>query len=160
VLARYEKHLLCDGEGKFPVAFDGSWEKTVLETELEGCDAWYRNPGRPSQDSLGVVYYDAGEASIVRPDFIFFVRSDEGAVVADIVDPHGHHLADSLPKLRGLSHYAEANGQHFRRIEAVAKIDDTYRMLDLMKHEVRDAIATAISAKATYAGPLGVDYPI
>ena len=159
-LPRYEKHLLCDNEGKFPIAFDASWEKTVLESEMArgGCEAWYRNPSRASQDSLGVVYDDAGEAKIVRPDFIFFVRTGEGTVVADIVDPHGHHLADSLPKLRGLSKYAEANASLFRRIEAVAKIGDRYRMLDLTKLEVREAVSEAAKAELVYAGPMGQDY--
>lgn len=159
-LPRYEKHLLCDGEGKFPIAFDASWEKTVLEAELakQGCEAWYRNPARASQDSLGVVYDDAGEAKIVRPDFIFFARTGDGSVAADIVDPHGHHLADSLPKLRGLARYAETNASLFRRIEAVAEIDGRYRMLDLTSPEVREAIAAAASAKSVYAGQLGCDY--
>lgn len=159
-LPRYEKHLLCDGDGKFPIAFDASWEKTVLETELarQGCEAWYRNPARASQDSLGVAYDDAGEAKIVRPDFIFFARTEDGSVVADIVDPHGWHLADSLPKLRGLAAYAEANASIFRRIEAVAEIDGNFRMLDLTQSVVRDAIANAASAKSAYSEAAGVDY--
>lgn len=160
-LPRYDKHLLCDDEGKFPLAFDASWEKTVLETELAraDCEGWYRNPARASQDSLGVVYDDAGEAKIVRPDFLFFARSADQSIVADIVDPHGHHLADSLPKLRGLACYAEAHAAQYRRIEAVAEVEGHHRMLDLKSSEVRDAIRTAASAKAMYSGPLARDYP-
>jgi hypothetical protein len=160
-LPRYEKHLLCDGDGKFPIAFDASWEKTVLESELarQGCEGWYRNPARASQDSLGVVYDDAGEAKIVRPDFIFFARTADGVVAADIVDPHGWHLADSLPKLRGLARYAEVNASLFRRIEAVAEVDGRFRMLDLTKPEVREAVANAVSAKSVYVDPVGQDYP-
>ncbi len=159
-LPRYEKHLLCDGEEKFPIAFDASWEKTVLETELarQGCEAWYRNPARASQDSLGIVYDDAGEAKIVRPDFIFFARTEDGTVAADIVDPHGHHLADSLPKLSGLARYAEANASLFRRIDAVAEIDGRYRVLDLTNPDVREAVAAAASAKSVYVGQMGCDY--
>jgi len=159
-LPRYERHLLCDGEGKFPVAFDASWERTVLETELgrQSCEAWYRNPARASQDSLGIIYDDAGEAKIVRPDFIFFARDDDGDVVADIVDPHGWHLADSHPKLRGLAKYAEDHASHFRRIEAVAEVDGRYRKLDLTDARVREAVAAAQSAKTAYTGPHGTDY--
>ncbi|MDQ3079152.1 MAG: type III restriction endonuclease subunit R, partial [Pseudomonadota bacterium] len=120
--------------------------------------AWYRNPARASQDSLGIVYDDAGEAKVVRPDFIFISRSDDGAVVADVVDPHGHHLADSLPKLRGLSRYAEMHGSLFRRLEVVAEIDGRFRVIDLQKPTVRDAIASATSAKAVYMDTLGSDY--
>lgn len=159
-LPRYEKHLLCDSEGKFPIAFDASWEKAVLETELarEGCEGWYRNPARASQDSLGVVYDDAGEAKIVRPDFIFFDRAEDGAVEASIVDPHGHHLADSLPKLHGLARYAEKNGDLYGRIDAVAEVDGQYRVLDLKNPQVRAAVYGAASAKAAYDGPASSRY--
>lgn len=159
-LPRYEKHLLCDGGAKSPIAFDASWERTVLEAELarQGCEAWYRNAARSSQDSLGIVYDDAGEAKIVRPDFIFFVRVDGGTIVADIVDPHGWHLADSLPKLKGLSRYAEMNGSQYRRIEAIAEIDGRFRMLDLKRMDVRETIDKALSAKSAYAGSAGADY--
>lgn len=159
-LPQYEKHLLCNSEGKFPIAFDARWEKTVLETELarEGCEAWYRNPPRASQDSLGAVYEEAGELKIVRPDFIFFGRAEDGSVVASIVDPHGHHLADALPKLRGLARYAEKNGGMFGRIEAVAKVDSQYRVLDLRNADVRAAVYGAGSAEAAYSGPASSRY--
>lgn len=42
------------------------------------------------------------------------------------------------------------HGAAFHRIEAVAKVDDTLRMLDLMQQNVRDAIAAAIDAEALY----------
>ncbi|WP_426028514.1 DEAD/DEAH box helicase [Brevundimonas sp. TWP2-3-4b2] len=154
-LPRYEKHMLCDSEGLFPIGFDASWEKVVLEIEMakEGRLGWFRNPPRSSQDSLGVVYDDGGEKKIVRPDFIFFSSQPDGSVVADIVDPHGHHFADSLPKLRGLARYAEENGHCYGRIEAVAKVDGKYQRLDLMRPEVRAAVAGAASAEAAYLGP-------
>lgn len=160
LLPRYEKHLLCDGDGLFPIAFDASWEKTVLETELarDGCEGWYRNPARASQDSLGVVYDDGGEAKIVRPDFIFFSRDESGEIVADIVDPHGHHLADSLPKLRGLCRYAEMHGSLFRRFEAVAEVDGRFRVINLQNPTVWEAVRTGVSAKAVYVTGSGTDY--
>jgi hypothetical protein len=159
-LPRYEKHLMCDGEKLFPIEFDAKGEKVVLEAEMKkpGRLAWYRNPPRPSQDSLGIVYDDAGEMRIVRPDFVFFSLHVDGSVVADIVDPHGHHLADALPKLRGFARYAELNGQAYGRIEAIAEVDGSYRLLDLKKPEVRLAVATAASAKAAYAGPGSAPY--
>ena len=36
--------------------------------------------------------------------------------------PHGHHLADALPKLRGLADFAATHGESFHRIESVARI--------------------------------------
>jgi type III restriction enzyme len=38
---------------------------------------------------------------IVRPDFIFFAEQD-GKIVADIIDPHGIHLADARCQIAGL----------------------------------------------------------
>ena len=78
--------------------------------------------------------------------------------MADIVDPHGHHLADSLPKLLGLARYAEENGEIYGRIEAVSEVDGSYRRLDLKKPEVRSAVAGAASAKAAYVGPASEPY--
>lgn len=159
-LHRYERHLLCDEDGTFPNNHGSTWEPAVLKAELqrEGSVGWYRNPDRASQDSLGVIYEEAGENGILRPDFIFFVRLDDGTIVADIIDPHGIHLADALPKLKGLAKYAEANAGVYRRIEAVAKIDESYRILDLTRAEVRTAIEVAHSARQLYAGTAGVPY--
>jgi hypothetical protein len=159
-LPRFERHLLCDEDKLFPVDFGSSWEEKVLSAELQrkGTIAWYRNPDRASQDSLGVTYEDGDEMKIVRPDFIFFSQHADGSIVADIVDPHGIHLADALPKLKGLAKYAEANLSIYRRIEAVAKIDDEYRVLDLVKDRVRAAIQAATSAKSLYTGDTAKDY--
>ena len=60
-----------------------------------------------------------------------------------------------------LARYAEINASLFRRIEAVSEIDGKYRMLDLTKPEVRDAIDQATtSAKPVYVGPVGVNYAV
>lgn len=159
-LATYERHLLCDADGNFPVEFDSSWERSVLTQEMgrEGFTAWYRNPSRASQDSLGVAYWDGSAYQIVRPDFVLFARNAEGSVVADIVDPHGTHLADALPKLKGLAEYAAAHDGHYRRIEAVAKVDEVLRVLDLKNENVRSAIAAAVSARNLYEGAAARDY--
>jgi hypothetical protein len=159
-LPRYEKHMLCDEDGLFPDELK-IWERAVLKAEManEGRVTWYRNPARASQDSLGIIYEDADEQKIVRPDFVFFSQRADGCVVADIVDPHGHHLADALPKLKGLAAYAEKNGDIYGRIEAVSEVDGKYRLLDLKKPDVRAAIYSAASAKAAYLGTSAAYYP-
>jgi tetrahydromethanopterin S-methyltransferase subunit H len=83
---------------------------------------------------------------------------DNGNVVADIVDPHGLHLADALPKLQGLGLYAEAHTDIYRRIEAVAKVGDTPRVLDLADATVRRAVAEAKDARGLYEGSFANDY--
>lgn len=158
-LPRFERHLLCDGDGLFPENFN-SWEDKVLLAELQrnGSIAWYRNPARTSQDSLGVVYEDADEIRIVRPDFIFFGRQVDGTIVADIVDPHGHHFADALPKLKGLARYAESNGAIYRRIEVVTQLDGGYKLLDLKEASVREAVFFASSARTLFESVAAMEY--
>ena len=124
LLPRFERHMLCDEDGLFPCDFNSAWEGKVVNAELErvGAIAWYRNPARASQDSLGVTYEEGGDTKIVRPDFIFFAQLDDGTIVADIVDPHGIQFGDALPKLKGLAEYAEANEGIYRRIETFAVV--------------------------------------
>jgi type III restriction enzyme len=159
-LPAHEHHLLCDEDGAFPAEMN-KWEIDVLQAELKrkGFQAWYRNPSRSSQDSLGIAYTaDDNQVRIVRPDFVFFAIQSDGTVVADIVDPHGTQFSDAIPKLRGLAKYAETHTHIYRRIETVAKVDDTLRVLDLTNAVVRKAVAGATDAKSLYAGPHATNY--
>lgn len=158
-LPSFERHMLCDEHGMFPEDFN-SWEGEVVKSELAraGAVAWYRNPSRASQDSLGIIYEDGGEPRIVRPDFVFFVRQDDGTVAADIVDPHGIQFGDAMPKLKGLAQYAERFGDQYRRIEAVAKIGDKFRVLDLKEAATRASVSTATTIKALYESADAFDY--
>ena len=158
VIPLYGQHLLCDEQGLYPAELQ-SWEQSVLKAEAErkGFQFWYRNPDRPSQDSLGIAYVEDDDTRIVRPDFIFFAERD-GETVADIIDPHGTHLADALPKLQGLARYAEAHAQVYRRIEAVAESNGKLRVLDLTLDEVRQVVMETSSAKALYKGAVAGNY--
>jgi hypothetical protein len=158
-LPTYRHHLLCDESGAFPAEMNG-WESEVLSTEMqrESFYAWYRNPSRPSEESLGVAYVDGTRFRMVRPDFIFFSKKPDGTIVADIVDPHSNQYSDAIPKLQGLAVYAEANCRVYRRIEAVCKIGQTFRVLDLTNSDVRKAVAVATDANSLYQGPLSSKY--
>jgi type III restriction enzyme len=158
-LPSYERHMLCGEDGKFPVAMN-TWEVTVLNAEMqrEGFQAWYRNPSRSSQDSLGVTYLTNARVMILRPDFIFFSRLSNGSIAADIVDPHGTQFSDAIPKLQGLARYAETHPSVYRRIESVAKVADKLRVLDLTSAEVRRAVAETQDAKALYESHVASDY--
>jgi len=158
-LPRYEKHMLCDSEGKFPDNFNG-WETHVLSTELGRSDtlAWYRNPSRPSQDSLGIYYLEGTEYKITRPDFVVFSGNDDGSVNADIVDPHGLQFVNALPRLQGLSAYAEEHGSHYRRIDAIAEVDGTFRVLDLTEPAVRQEVEKSADARSLYQSSVASDY--
>lgn len=158
-LPTYKQHLLCDENGLFPAELN-DWEKAVLMEEMKrpGFHFWYRNPSRPSQDSLGIAYTEDQQIKIMRPDFIFFSAQEDGTTVADIVDPHGTQYGDALPKLQGLAEYAEAYGAVYRRIEAVAEVKGTLRVLDLTDAKVRKAVAEGDDVKSLYAGTLASDY--
>jgi hypothetical protein len=158
-LPTWKKHLLCDKDGKYPSELN-AWETKVVETEMkrEGFQFWYRNPQQPGQSSLGIAYEAGDQCSIMRPDFIFFATQPDGSIEVDIVDPHGLHLADALPKLLGLALYAEEYGTNYRRIESVAEALGKLRMLDLTSSVVRQAIADATDATSLFASSVAKDY--
>jgi type III restriction enzyme len=155
----WKNHLLCDESGNYPALLN-DWERTVLETESkrDGFTVWYRNPQQPGQSSLGIAYMEDGQYKIVRPDFIFFSTLRDGRVVVDLVDPHSLHLADALPKLRGLAHYAKNHANAYRRIESVALAMGKLRVLDLTSEHVQLAIASAETGVNLFGGPLARDY--
>lgn len=154
-------HMMSDDKGEFPIGSLNDWERGVLDTEMAREDflAWYRNPGRASDDSLAIAYKD-GKDNWRRlcPDFLFF-HGDAKDVRVSIVDPHGFHLSDALAKLRGLAAYAEQFGDELHRIESVVQMKDgTLRVLDLKDAKVRAAIRDAADAEVLYLGDVATDY--
>jgi type III restriction enzyme len=159
-LPTWKHHLLCDENGNYsPAPVLNEWEKKVVEVESKrkGFGFWYRNPQQPGQSSLGIAYVDDDQYKIVRPDFLFFAEQD-GNVVVDLVDPHGLHLADALPKLQGLVLYAESHAGDYRRIESVAAVKGKLRVLDLTRRDVREGVARAQNVTQLFAGGLADDY--
>jgi len=156
-----ERHLMSDDEGMCPIGSLNLWERQVVLRELAraDCVGWYRNPPRQSVDSLGVPYRDeVGNWRSMHPDFIFFNEID-GVVRPSIVDPHGHHLEDSLVKLQGLAQFAEEFASDFYRIEAVSKVGTVLRILDLTEPMVREAlIAGKRSPMEFYESDIAVTY--
>lgn len=160
VLPTRELHLLASKDGTVPITLN-EWERKVLDSEAAqpGYQGWYRNPDRAAKDSIAVAYVDEiGEWKAMRPDFIFFGTNKDGTVAVDLVDPHGHHLSDALPKLRGLADFAERFTSDFRRIESVAETGGVLRVLDITKPRVREAIRETQSAKALYESDLANAY--
>ena len=155
------RHLMSDDSGQFPLSSLNEWEYEVLQSELArgSCQAWYRNPSRAAVDSLGVTYRDAvGNWRSMHPDFILF--NEVGAKIeVSIIDPHGHHLEDSLVKLQALARFAEEFGSEFHRIEALAKLGNQMRVLDLQQPHVRAGVLASDSATLElYHSNLAVDY--
>lgn len=155
-----DTHIMVSKDGVYPVDLN-RWEHQVLDTESKRDTyvGWYRNPERGVKESLAIAYLDGTDKwKALRPDFLFFARGTGDKIVTDIVDPHGHHLADALPKLRGLADFAEEYGGEFRRIESIAETDGKLRVLDLTRPSVRAEVRSARDAKALYQSDLADDY--
>ena len=143
-LPTFERHIYSDDDGRFPAALN-DWESSVLTTEIarESFVAWYRNPQRPTPNSLRIAYQDeANRWSSLQVDFLIVSRKDDGTLGAAIVDPHGDHLADAKAKLRALAGFAKHFGNRFVRIESVAKVGGKLRLLDLLKPNVQNVVST------------------
>jgi type III restriction enzyme len=153
-------HLMSDEDGNFPIGTLNQWEIDVLDKEMArtGFRAWYRNPSRPSEDALAVAYEDGqGHWRRMCPDFVF-LHGDDDDIKVSIVDPHGIHLSDALGKLRGLAAFAEEFRDDFHRIEAIAQIEGTLRVLDLTDEAVRSEAANATDARTLYVGSAATNY--
>lgn len=153
-------HLMATDNGQFPVATLNDWEIQVLDREMARANflGWYRNPARASDDALTVAWQDAaGNWRRMCPDFLFF-HGSESDIKVSIVDPHGHHLGDAVPKLRGLAAFAESFGDQFHRIEAIAQVNGHLRVLDLKTPQARKAIKDALDAESLYSGNLASNY--
>lgn len=149
-LPTYDRHMMVDDEGKYPARFN-KLERIVVEVESERDTfiSWFRNAG-DAKASLSIAYRDSIDKwARLRPDFIFF-EEISGKTRASLVDPHGHHLADALPKIRGLVRFYKANPDAWFRMETVSMFDDVVRGLDITDAKVRERIAEALSAEELY----------
>ncbi|GAB2450806.1 hypothetical protein GCM10027187_18300 [Streptosporangium sandarakinum] len=163
----YDKHLYVAPsdhrvvpEGKYPFKPGSAWEIDVLEKEIGYATlvGWYRNPAR-SKHGLGVPYPDGEGWALMYPDFLFFHEVD-GAIVVDVVDPHGHQGWDTGPKWAALSRWARAHHDKVRRVVAVIKVSDELKALDLTTDiitERLDECTTKASIEAVFA-EFGGDY--
>lgn len=142
---KYPKHVVND-----PVTHM-AWfnlyesEDSVVMHELKNPNliCWYRNPvGKSTGHSLRIAYRRGDDRKTLHPDFIFF-ESVNGVEMPSIVDPHGIHLSDYLPKLKGISKYVEDFGDMFNRYWIVSDYKNQAVYLDLKDSEVRSSIAIA-----------------
>lgn len=154
-------HLMSDENGQFPLTALNSWEQEVVQTELArpNVRGWYRNPSRAAVDSLGIAYRDdtTGDWRSMHPDFVFF-HEIGGKIVASIVDPHGYHLDDALMKLKALAAFAEKYGDAFHRIEALAQVDGSMRVVDVKAYYRKVASLRAQNALDIYRSQIATIY--
>lgn len=139
----WDKHLYSTDKGVYHKAFTTTWEPDVLDMMLGNAATvgWYRNPERSSR-SISMPYEINSTLKPMYPDFIIFETTDQG-IRPSIIDPHGHHLGEAGPKLRGLGDYASKHGTDYARIVAVIKsAKDQFLGLDMKDETIRKALAT------------------
>lgn len=160
------KHLFClpNGHknfGRFPVKHRSSWEREVLESELDfgTLVGWYRNPSN-GKNALSVSYQHGDEEGLLHPDFLFFHEIDGDGLVLDVVDPHMHSSADTGPKWAGLARWAATKPQGVRRVVAVIKVGEVLRSLDLRREGLTEQLEKAATKPEIEAlfGEFGENY--
>jgi type III restriction enzyme len=107
-------HLFCREDGVF-LAKLNSWEKAVIETEIQRSDffGWLRNRERAPW-ALCVPYEYAGIKSFY-PDFVVLRKNGDNLVV-DVLEPHRPKEGDTFAKAKGLAQYAKEHGRMFGRL--------------------------------------------
>ncbi|MBQ3267136.1 MAG: DEAD/DEAH box helicase family protein, partial [Atopobiaceae bacterium] len=134
-LPRYAGHILYDpADGKCPLDLN-DWETDVLRTEMarKRTVGFYRIPNNFQPSVFSIPYTMPDGRRALRPDFLFFVHDNQGAIRPSIIDPHGDFLGDSLPKLKGYVAYLKDYPDEFVQVLSVSKVlGGAYRFLDLL----------------------------
>ncbi|TFC63855.1 DEAD/DEAH box helicase [Cryobacterium sp. TMT2-4] len=143
---RLPNHLFVDGkDSKYYVSALNDLEREVLKVEAADGAPWYRNPASGPR-SLTIPYeVTTGVWAGLHPDFLVFHRDDEGSLSVSIVDPHGSHFDDAIPKLKGLATYASVHGGSYRSILAIDRIDDEMLAVPVHDLKVSDRVLSMIS---------------
>lgn len=150
---KYPKHVV--NNPKTHMAWFNLYESedAVVMHELKKPEiiCWYRNPiGKSTGQSLRIAYRIGDDRKVLHPDFIFFEKVGDREMPA-VVDPHGIHLADTLPKLKGVARYVEDFGESFSRYWFVSDYKGQATYLDMKDAETRAVIGTASDAYECFA---------
>ena len=163
----YPKHVVNDPKTHMAWFNLYASEDAVVMHELKNPNVicWYRNPvGKSTGNSLRIAYRLGDDRKTLHPDFIFFEKVGDREMPA-IVDPHGIHLADTLPKLKGVARYVEDFGETYSRYWFVSDYKGQATYLDMKNPETRAFIMDASDAlecfekcgKKYMDGPLSKD---
>ena len=145
---KYPKHVVNDPKTHMAWFSLYDSEDAVVMHELKKPEiiCWYRNPiGKTTGQSLRIPYRLGDDRKVLHPDFIFFEKVGDREMPA-IVDPHGLHLADTMPKLKGIARYVEDFGESFSRYWFVSDYKGQATYLDMKDAETRSVIGTASDA--------------
>lgn len=161
----FPKHIVQDKNGMCHLDVS-PFEEYVARKELARpyTVAFYRNPSNNSPQVFSIPYTMPNGRVSLRPDFIFFTRDDSGKIRPAIVDPHGAHLGDSLPKLKGYVEFLRDFPDMFAQVLSVTDLAGTKecRFLNLLDGATQDAIMnfSGDSAVELYMGDRSHTYGI
>ena len=150
---KYPKHVVNDPKTHMAWFNLYDSEDAVVMHELKRPEiiCWYRNPvGKTTGQSLRIPYRLGDDRKVLHPDFIFFEKVGDSEMPA-VVDPHGLHLADTMPKLKGIARYVEDFGETFSRYWFVSDYKGQATYLDMKDAETRVMIDTASDAYECFA---------
>ena len=150
---KYPKHVVNDPKTHMAWFSLYDSEDAVVMHELKKPEVicWYRNPvGKTAGQSLRIPYRLGDVRKVLYPDFIFFEKVG-GLEMPAVVDPHGLHLADTMPKLRGIARYVEDFGAFFSRFWFVSDYNGQACYLDMKDAGTRAVIASAGDAHSCFA---------
>ena len=150
---KYPKHVVNDPKTHMAWFNLYDSEDAVVMHELKRPEVicWYRNPiGKTTGQSLRIPYRLGDDRKVLHPDFIFFEKVGDREMPA-VVDPHGLHLADTMPKLKGIARYVEDFGESFSRYWFVSDYKGQATYLDMKDAETRAVIDTASDAYECFA---------
>ena len=135
----WKKHIYVSETDTFSADFNIP-ETEVLERELASrrTVAWLRNTDRKPW-ALCIPYEVNGEDKPMYPDFLL-VRSEEGELIVDIIDPHSIGLGDAAAKAAGLAKFAAQHADKFGRIELVMLDGKSSKRLDLTNETIRNKV--------------------
>ena len=132
------KHLFVNEQGHFADDLN-ALERETIAAELPSALGWLRNPDR-KRWSFAIPYERTpGVIKPLYPDFLF-IRSEDGTLAVDIIDPHSVHLDDAVSKAKGLALFAKSHGHRFGRIEIVDKPNARLCRLNLKDRRIRNQV--------------------
>lgn len=163
LFAKYPRHIVQKEDGLCPLDLN-DMEQAIVNTELAKARtiAFYRNPsGSMSAKAFSIPYMSSVGRKALHPDFIFFVRDEQGDIRPSLVDPHAEFLGDTLAKLKGYVNYLRDFPDAFKQVLFVGDMGNKeYRVINLLRNDVQEAILsyTEVDCKALFYGPYANTY--
>jgi type III restriction enzyme len=136
--------------GQFPADLNRARKSVCLSTEMNrtGFVAWYRNPSRAGSYSLGIAYGE-GDGHAHGAAGLSDLRQAGGRLHCGGHRGPARHAVQRCAwrSCAGLRPTRTQYAGKVRRVDAIAAVGDTLKVLDLTDAGVREAVAAAADAQ-------------